>query len=194
MKEANGVGKCVLDQHAPGIASDQLCGGRLAIVGEENGRLLVAEISDEERAEAAPPRTNLLLEHARSAIFAMRNIESDGAPGGRRQSCDLLEQFARTPPQGHEGDACFVEAIEPLVGRELGVEHEELRHTAVLAGPEIDEAEDLVSFLTLTDVGVRVAEDLTVGILGKKGQDAWLAAGPPGAGRGLRGGGLATVR
>ena len=44
-----------------------------------------------------------------------------------------------------------------------------LRDAAVLALPEVDEAEHLISFLTLPDVGVRVAEHMAVGILSQEG-------------------------
>ena len=51
-----------------------------------------------------------------------------------------------------------------------------LRDAAVLALPEVDEAEHLISFLTLPDVGVRVAEHMAVGILSQEGEDAGLPA------------------
>src|SRR5262249_353169 len=107
---------------------------------------------DEELAEGVLSGTGLLLIDLGCAIFAMGHIEGDGAPGGRRQPCDLPEQFARTPPQGHEGDARVIEAIEPFVGGKLGVEHQELWWTAVLLGPEVDEAEDLVGLLASADI------------------------------------------
>ena len=44
----------------------------------------------------------------------------------------------------------------------------------MLALPEFNEAEDLLGLLALADVGVRIAEYLALGILGKKGQDARL--------------------
>ena len=47
---------------------------------------------------------------------------------------------------------------------------------AVLALPEVDEAEDLVGLLALAHIGVGVAEGLAVGVLGEEGEDAGLAA------------------
>ena len=55
------------------------------------------------------------------------------------------------------------------------VEDEVLRRIAVLARPEVDEAEDLFGFLALADVGVGIAEHLAVGILGEEREDAGLA-------------------
>ena len=51
-----------------------------------------------------------------------------------------------------------------------------LRRAAVVALPEVDEAEDLFGLLALADVGVGVAEDLAVGVLGEEGENAGLAA------------------
>jgi hypothetical protein len=150
-KEADGVGKCVFAEHAPGVARNQGVDAGFAIVGEENRRLLMAEIRDEELAKGAMSDR---LEDARTEILAMRHIEGEGAPRGRRQPGDLFEQFARTTPQGHEDDVRFVKPIKPFVGGELGVEHQELWRTTVLAGSEIDEAKDLVCLLALTDIGV----------------------------------------
>ena len=50
-----------------------------------------------------------------------------------------------------------------------------LGQASVLTFPELDEAEDLLGFLTLADIGVGVAEDLAVSVLGQEGQHAWLA-------------------
>jgi len=63
-----------------------------------------------------------------------------------------------------------------MIGGELGVENEVLRRFAVLALPEVDEAENLVGLLTLANIGVGIAEDLGIGVLGQEGEDAGLAA------------------
>ena len=46
----------------------------------------------------------------------------------------------------------------------------------MLPRPELDEAEDLFGFLTLADIGVRVAEDLAVGILSQESENTGLSA------------------
>ena len=51
-----------------------------------------------------------------------------------------------------------------------------LGQAAVPTFPELDEAEDLLGLLTLADIGVRVAEDLAVGVLGQEGENTRLAA------------------
>ena len=57
---------------------------------------------------------------------------------------------------------------------------------AVAALPEVDEAEDLVGLLALSDVGVGVAEDLAIGVLGEEGEDAGLSSAALGEIVGLR--------
>jgi hypothetical protein len=44
------------------------------------------------------------------------------------------------------------------------------------AFPEVDEAKHLFALLALADVGIGVAEHLAIGVLGKEGEDAGLAA------------------
>ena len=121
-------------------------------------------------------RTSLLFVKLRVAVFAVRQIELDGAPGRWRQMGDFGEQLGRAPAQGDEGDAGGIEAIEPGIGGELGVEDEVLRRLAVLALPEVDETENLIGLLALANIGVGIAEHLAVGILGQEGENAGLAA------------------
>jgi hypothetical protein len=135
----------------------------------------VAEILDEELAEDALSRTSLLLVDRRSAIFAVGHVQGDGTPWRGRQVVDLGEQLGCAPARGEEGDASGIEPIEALVGGELRIEDQMLRRTAVLALPERDEAKDLFGFFTLADVGIGVAEDLAVGVLGQEGENAGLA-------------------
>ena len=60
MEEAHGVGERILDEHALGIAGDEIFDGRACVVGEQDGGLVVAEIGDEELAVGAPKGTRLL--------------------------------------------------------------------------------------------------------------------------------------
>src|SRR5229473_1984626 len=71
-----------------------------------------------------------------------------------RQVVDFGEQAWRASSQGQKGDAGGIEPIEPLIGGELGVEDEMLRRLAVLALPEVDEAENLIGLLALANIGV----------------------------------------
>src|SRR5260370_3912392 len=65
MEEAHGIGQSVLDEHASGVAGDDLAGGGASIGGEQDGGLVVSEVRDEELAEGALAWTSLLLVDAR---------------------------------------------------------------------------------------------------------------------------------
>src|SRR5208337_3105405 len=158
------------------IAGDDRLGGGGEIVGEQDSRLVVAEIGNVELAEVALVRSSLLLVVARGTVLAAGDIELDGAPGRWRQPGDFGEQFWCAPAQGDESDAGGVEPIQAVVGSELGVEDEVVRHAAISLLPERDEAEDLLGLLALADIGVGIAEHLAVSVLRQEGEYAGLAA------------------
>lgn len=176
MEEADGIGESVLDQHALGIASEQLSGRGMLVIGEQNGRLVMAEVFDEELAEVALSGSDGLLEDAWRAVLALRQVESDGALGEERQGFDLGEESSVAPAQGDEGDSVLVETVEPVEGGELGVEYEMAGRAAVIAGPEVDEAEHRIGLFAFADVGVGVAENVAVGVLGEKDEYSRLPA------------------
>lgn len=62
VEEAHGIRQVVLDEHALGVSDDELLGRRTSVVGDENGRLLVAQIADEELAEGSILEAGLLFE------------------------------------------------------------------------------------------------------------------------------------
>jgi len=47
VEETHGVGECVLDEHALGVAGDEIPSGGFRIVGDQDRGLVVAEILDE---------------------------------------------------------------------------------------------------------------------------------------------------
>jgi hypothetical protein len=83
------------------------------VVGEQDGRLIVAEFSDEELAVGALKWARLLFVEAWVAIFAMGYVEFDGAPGRRWQVGDFGEQLGRATTQGQEGDAAASSRSSP---------------------------------------------------------------------------------
>ena len=176
MEEADGVGEGVLDQHPFGVTSDELLVRGGFIVCQKDGWQVVPKVLDEELSERPFMGLSLLLEDARRSILALWQVEIDGAPGGGGQVMDLLEQSRGAAAQGDESDVVVVEAVEVSVGCELGIEDQMLRRSAVLALPERDEAEDLVGLLAFAEIGVGVAEDVAVGVLGEEGENAGLAA------------------
>src|SRR5271167_4653970 len=53
MKELDGFGDSVLDEHSLGVARDQGRAANCEVIGEENGRLFVTEINDADLAQFA---------------------------------------------------------------------------------------------------------------------------------------------
>jgi hypothetical protein len=92
VKEAHGIGEGIFDEHAFGVADDQLTGGGAGVVGEQDGRRIMAEILDEELAVAALAGLRLLFKDARGAVLALRQVEGDLAPCRGGQLGDLGEQ------------------------------------------------------------------------------------------------------
>jgi hypothetical protein len=137
VEEGHGIGERILNEHALGITSDKRFWGGVGVVGDQDGRLIVAEIGDEELAIGALKQAGLLFEEARVAVFAMWDIELDSTPRRRRQVGDFGEQLGRAPAQRDEGDTLSIESIEPCIGGELGIEDEMLGRLAMLALPEL---------------------------------------------------------
>jgi hypothetical protein len=111
--------------------------------------------------------------------IATGQVERDGAPRRCRQLIDFDEQAFGAPAQRHKGDPGGIQLVEPFVSRELGIEYEALWQLAMLTLPELDQTEDFLGLLTFANVGVRVAEHLTVGVLGEEREDAGLTATAP---------------
>ena len=179
MEEAYGIGERIFDQHALGIASDEVAGAGMPVVGDKDSGFIVAEILDEQLSVGAFAKADLLLEDLGCAIFATGQVERDGAPRRCCQLIDFGQQAFGAPAQRHKGDPGGIQPVEPFVSREFGIEYEVLRHFAMLTLPELDETEDFLGLLTLANVGVRVAEHLTVGVLGEEREDAGLTATAP---------------
>ena len=109
----------ILDEHALGVAGHEGFGRGVGIIGQQDGGLVVPEVGDEELPELSFAWDGFLLEDARLAVFAVGDVDLDGAPSRRRQLLDLGEEAGRTPPQGHEDDAVAVEPVEAIVSGEL---------------------------------------------------------------------------
>ena len=117
-----------------------------------------------------------LVENAGCFIETAHALEFDPAPRRCRRLVDGRHELARAAPQGHEVDPLLVEFAEIGVRRESGIENELLRHVPGARLPELDEAQDLVGLRLFAELPVRVAEDPGAGILGEKGENAFLPA------------------
>src|SRR5204863_1438789 len=81
--------------------------------------------------------------------------------------------------QRKESDAQLVELRQIRVRRELGIEDEMARLFTVVLLPEAYEPKYFIRFFALSQVGVRVAEHLTFGVLREERQDCFPPLAPP---------------
>src|SRR5436190_9473387 len=70
VEEAHRVGEGVLDQHALGVAGDELGDGFLVVIGEQNCRFFVSEIAQVELAERSAGQYDRLVVDAGRAELA----------------------------------------------------------------------------------------------------------------------------
>ncbi len=178
VEEVDGVGNGVFDDHAARVAVDQPGGRFVHLVGEQQGRLFVAEIGDGDLADVVGVvlETDLAFEDPRRAIDAADVGEGDLAPvrGGRGEQ--FRDHLWGAPAERQEGDAQLVQLGEVGIGRQAAVEDEFGGQLAGAFAPGRGEAQDLVVLAVLAEAGVGPSEEACVGVAGEEGEDAFLAA------------------
>ena len=80
MEEAHRIGQRVLDEHALSVAGEQLGGAALAIVGEQDRRILVTQVEDKELPEGRSGQDDRLFKHPRRLELARGHIQAYAAP------------------------------------------------------------------------------------------------------------------
>ena len=159
MKELDGFGNAIFDQHAPGVAGDQGRATAPPIVGEQDGRLLVAEVDDGD----LPYGPLVVAQETRSSnTLGVRNARvKDGkvirrqAEAGRLQMTPSMDRVRRRRVRKWMRRWFFHASARRWSS---------VNRTPVLRGaagvllPKVDEADDLGRLLGLGDAGPRVAE------------------------------------
>lgn len=71
VEEIDAVGNAIFDDHALGVALNQLGSGTAQLVGQQEGGLLMAEVGDDDLAERSgvAGQSNTLIENAWCAVF-----------------------------------------------------------------------------------------------------------------------------
>ena len=124
VEELHRLGDAVLDQHALGVARDQGRAADLEVVGEQNRRLLVAQVDDRHLTKFPLVAFELdaLVEDFGRAEQAGQGGQGDALPGGSRQAPDGPEHLAGATAQGDEVDAATVELVEVSIGGQAAIE------------------------------------------------------------------------
>ena len=147
----------------------------MAIVGEQDRRILVTQVEHKELPEGRSGQDDRLFKHPRRLEPARGHIQAYAAPARSRQVFDFSEQLGRSPAQRDEGDTQGLQSRQMRIGGQARIEDEVAGILPVMFLPEGDEAEDLLGFIALAQIGVGVAEGATGRILGEERQDARLA-------------------
>ena len=160
VEEVHAVSNVVLDEHALGIAGDQLGCGSRKLVGDQQGGLLVSQLGDHQFAKRShvSGQGDLPIQDAWGAVDSGHPFEFDSPPRRDGLGVNLLQHLAGAAAQRDEEDLLVVKFVEVAIGGELGVENQFLRERSGAGFPELDEPKDLVISGLLTQVGVGVAE------------------------------------
>ena len=110
-------GELVLDAPALAVAFDQLLGGELVLVGENQGRLIATELDGELAEGAAFDRDRVFV--VAGGLVLAGAVKTRLGPGAGRQGLQRCGQLRVALAQGDEPDAELVELGEVLVGGEL---------------------------------------------------------------------------
>lgn len=178
VKKVDSILNAVFDHHTLSVASDEL--GRRAgeLVCQKKCRFLMAEVFDRKLADLAGVvgKGDFPVEDPGGAIRTGHSLQFNAPPGRDGLVSDLSEQFCGSPSQCHESNPHLVEAIEVGIGRELGIEDQLGRQLPRALFPELDEAQNLIVLIGLSNLSIGVAEDPAGGILGEEGQHTFLSS------------------
>jgi len=120
VEELDAVGDAVFDEHAAGVELDQAGGGAAHLIGEQQGRLFMAEVGDGDLPDRSLVviERDALIEDFREAELACDVTELDFAPRAFVFP-QALDDLLGAPPQGDEVDLLGIEGVEVGVGGEL---------------------------------------------------------------------------
>ena len=121
MKKLYRFGNAVFDEHALGVARHQCRRSDLLVVGEQDGRLLVAEVDDRHLPQRVGVALELdaFVEHLGRAEQARQRRQRDALPGGGGPAVNVALHLARAATQRDEVDVARVELGELSVGGQL---------------------------------------------------------------------------
>ena len=177
MEQIDGFGDGVLDHHASCIAIDKLASRGRGLVGQQQGRVVVSEITHGELADLVRISTDAhrLVQDPRCSVSPSNIVSRTRTPLAVLSFGDSGEQPAGSLAQGQEVDPHPVQFGEVGMGGQAAIEDEFAWEAAVPVLPEFDEAEDFVVLVGLADGSVGVAEHPGIGVPGQKGENALLA-------------------
>ena len=182
VKEVDPIRDAVLDDHPLGVPPEQFGRWLCQLVGQQDCRLLMAQISSDHLTQrtVVTNQSDAPVEDPRMLVFPRDTLQLDPAPRRAGRLADLSHEPWRATAQGDEFNSQPIELIELGVGRQLGIEDQFFGISPRPFLPKLDEAEDLIVLLALAQFTVGVTEDAGLGVLDQEGQDALLPPTPLG--------------
>ena len=176
VEEIHRLGDGVLDHHAPGVAVDQLRGLGPQLVGDQQRRLLVAEVGDGQLLDLdrIAAQLDLLAQDPRVAVAAPDVVKGEPFPAGPGQR--LADHRLQAAAQGQEADADVLHAGQHCVGGEPAVEREFAGKPAGALSVGLDQAQHGLVLGLLAHGGVNEVEGVFLGVAHEEGEPAALAA------------------
>ena len=115
------------------------------------------------------------IEDPRTLVLPRDSLQLDPAPRRAGRLVDLVLEPRRATAQGDKLNSQPIEFVEIGIGRQLGIEDQFFGIPSSPLLPELDEAEDLIVLLVLSQFAVGVTEYAGLGILCQESQDALLS-------------------
>ena len=111
VEEVDAVGDVVLDEHPLGITPNEFGGRPGPLVGQQQRRLLVAQVEDRQLPQGTfvAGERDFAVQDSRGFVKSGDVFQFDASPGRRWRGGDFLKQFATPPPKGDEVDMLAIE-------------------------------------------------------------------------------------
>src|SRR3990172_10223205 len=180
VKEINPIGNPVLDDHTLGIALDQLRRRRTELIGDQDRRLLMAQVLDRHLSylPVIPAEFDLLIQNLRCLVETRHPFELNPPPGREGLLMNPMDHLLGTSPKGDKSDPHLIEFVQMSIGGQFGIKDQFLRKMTRPLLPEGHKTENLIVLFLFAQLPVGIAEDLLPCIVGQKSQNALLTAAP----------------
>ena len=137
VEEVDGVFDGVFDEHAPGVAVDEVGGAFVHLVGDQEGGLVMAQVADGQLSHrmGVVAQRDDLVNDAGGAVFAPDIVELDLFPVVGGPVLEPGDEGGGPPAQGQEADGAGLQFGQVGIGGEAAVEDQFLGRMAGASRP-----------------------------------------------------------
>ena len=174
VKEVDARPQAILHAVAAGIPDDQRSGRLAQVVGEEERGPVASQSIHGQLPDRAlvTGQLDLLIDVAHVLMTTLGRIDHGPTPGGGRQGAESADHRRAALADRHEVDATAADPGQLRIRDDLAVE---VQPSGILPGdgvPEFDEPHHLARLIGAGQVGVGIAQDPALLLLGEEAQDA----------------------